>query len=137
VIEEGLREYLIGHVELASVVAGRVYPLVIPLSVSQDCIVYRKRSGGRVQLIDQAAGDARPTFTISACSQEYQRAVDLGQRIFRALEMFDGTWGTHEINCVRSIDSRDDFYEPDDGSGVFWYLRHEEFEIQFSEEIPA
>lgn len=131
-IEEGIVHKLKNTAGITAQVSTRIYPLVLPVSVTLPAITYQRIDTPREITHDQAAGGlAMPRFQFTAWGT-FAEAKAIVKALRTALNGFRGTFGasanTVRVYGVLADNERDD-YDPD--SGLYWttadyFLHHEE-----------
>ena len=108
-IGEALRAYLLSKTEIAGIVGGRIYPVILPQDVVLPAISY--------QLITQpvelnVTGEYRRSayFQIDCWAKNYLDAVSLCDKVESALNGYSGSMGS--VNAILAyISARRDMHD--------------------------
>ena len=110
IIEEALVSRLIAQVPL---VGGRVYPMLLPPSVTLPAITYQKISSVRAYTHDGFAHYAEPRFQVSAWATTYAGAKAIQTQVKTALEAYVGMMGGG-VDVQRCLVANEiDLYDPE------------------------
>lgn len=112
-VEEALHDYLSTHPGLSALIAGRIYPLVLPQKPTLPAITYQRISGLRVRSHQGPSGLASPRFQFDAWADSYASARTVADELRRALDGFRGMMGGApgvRVDAVH-LDTDRDLYE--------------------------
>lgn len=115
-IEEALVSLLRSNSTVASLVATRIYPVVIPQGAALPCIEYRQLSGQTEHSHDSNADLARPRYQFTAISASYSQAKTLANAIVAALNNYQGTVSSVQIDAILKQNQMDLFTRTEDQS---------------------
>lgn len=130
-----LRAYLLADATLASRVATRVYPVVLPQAARLPAI--------KIQLITDVSADhlrgtgmARPRFQVEAVSRDFDEVQEVADLVRARLDAFTGVWTdetasppvNYPIAVQRQTATWD--FEGDVNGGMYrhisdWFIQHQ------------
>lgn len=129
-IEASLVQHLQGDADVATLVATRVFPLVIPQGndkARQPCIVYQRIGSSRGQTFCATDRLVAGTFQLDCYGRKHTEALVLAAHVRDALVDFGGDMhGTH-VNKI-SLETELELLDPNPGlfrvsqTYVIWYL---------------
>jgi hypothetical protein len=132
VIEAGLIDYLSNHPLVTSIVAGRVYPQMVPQGTALPAITVQRISSQRPYEYDGPSGLVGARIQVSSNALTYQDAKTSDDYVRQSLAGYVGYLGQFKAQAVIQEDSRDDFSPPihADATGAhrimsdytIWYL---------------
>jgi len=114
----GLRAYLLGSPEIASMVGGeRVFPIRLPQGVKKNSIVFSRATGSGDHHLQGVSGLSRPRFQIDSWSQTESESTVLANYVKARLDGFRGhmEYGSNsprdfiDVLGVFYSDEREDF----------------------------
>ncbi|MGE5553298.1 MAG: tail completion protein gp17 [Betaproteobacteria bacterium] len=114
-IEAALRMHLVNHSGLAALVAGRIYPLLLPQSPTLPAVTYQKISSIEEYAQDGSSSLRRVRFQIDCWAGSYASAKAVAAQVKAALIRFCGLLGGAGGVQVGGVwlDDETDFYESD------------------------
>jgi hypothetical protein len=113
-IKAGLHGFLSSQPAVASRVARRIYPLVIPQNAQQPCLVYQRYSADRQPLFCHTANVVASRFQIDCYATTHDEAEAVAQSVRSALTDYTGPMGTERCQQVR-LESDQDLDDPEPG----------------------
>lgn len=135
--EAALVAQLKGDDAVDQLVAGRVYPLVIPQGKATPAIVYAIGSNERVRGLSGPSGVATATVHLDARSVAYGDCKAI-QECLRQYDGFRGSLGGICPVLFTLLDDQADAYEwPDDGSGQGTQHLMLTFKFKYRETLPV
>lgn len=112
-IESAIRQYLIAQPAVNNLIAGRLYPMVLPQPPTLPAATYQRVSRSAVRdLTGVAYWVSR--FQFSCWAERYADAKAVAQAIREALEDYVGTMGTFKILDSTTVNEID-LSQPDTG----------------------
>lgn len=127
-LEQSLRDYILADTAVAAIVGTRMYPLVIPQSGKQPCLVYAKQGRERQQLFCGEDGLKRTTVVIDCYAKIYDDAVGLANAVSAALRDFSGAMGATRVPRI-FLDAEIDLSDMEPGlyrQSQTWIVWHRE-----------
>lgn len=130
-----LRNFLLDDGPIASLVATRIYPVVVPQAARYPAI--------SIQLITDVSADhlrgtgmGRPRFQIEAISRVYDEALDLAGLIRARLDAFTGIWTDESVSppvnypVAVQRQTATELFEGDVNGGFYrhvsdWFIQHQ------------
>lgn len=112
-IEDGLKAALDADTDVNALVAGRIYPEVLPQDVILPAVVYEQQSSPYVQTLSQASNLAPLVYSITSWATTYLGASELADAIRKALDNYAGTWDGETV-CVQIVDENDQLNDSPD-----------------------
>lgn len=109
-IEEALKKVLTDNAGVAAILAGRVYPVILPQNVTYPALAYQKVTGAPDMALDGESGLTRNRFQIDAYGETYAAVRGLSKAVRTALNGKKFTVDAVRIGSVVMISERD-FYE--------------------------
>lgn len=111
---EALYTKLTGTAAIAALVVARVYPLMLPPTVTLPAISYTEVSGPRVTTHDEASGGlAHKRYQVDSWATTYSGAKALSKQVRVALNGFSGavSHGADSLTLQASLiaEERDDY----------------------------
>lgn len=131
-IRPALREFLLGDTNIASLVAARVFPVVMPQGTKLASVVYTRVSGAGDYHMQGRSGYVRPRIQVAGWAPKADEAVNLANAVKDRLDGFTGVMGSGlgqvRVQGVFQSDERemyDDFVQM---FGVLrdFFVHHEE-----------
>lgn len=110
-IEVGIVQHLLADPDVASLCGTRIYPLLLPETVSFPAATYQTISTVSDYTFDGASGFTQARIQIDVWATRYLDAKSLSEAIRSVLDAFDGTLpdGTKQVFIMR--DNSTDLYE--------------------------
>lgn len=132
-LEEAVYAILSEDGVIGSTVSTRIYPVLAPPGTRAPYVTYQRISSVRLHHLHGALGECTSRIQIDFYAKTYSQARDLGDRVRRALDGYQGTAAEVEIGSVR-LDSDRDFYE-DGVEPALWRVSADYF-FQYLETLP-
>lgn len=107
-IENGLHSHLTGDSAIAALVALRIFPVIAPQGTLRPYMTYQRITAKRVRSLGGPSGLANPRFQIDCWAEDYDGALDLGEKVRAAMDGFTGVMGTVTVGAVLLDSDRDD-----------------------------
>jgi hypothetical protein len=130
--DKALTYYLKQDSTLEGYIAGRIYPIALPESVSLPAIVYQQISTTAAQAHGTASELPRHRYQLTAWAGTFGGAVQVAARMKALLDGYRGTWGTtpYEMDIEHCLfaDQRD-FKDPETGL----FQRQQDYFVQYKE----
>lgn len=112
-IEAAIRQYLLANPNIMALIAGRLYPMVLPQPPTLPAVTYSRVSRSAVRdLTGVAYWISR--FQFSCWAKKYGDAKAVAQAVRQALEDYVGTMGQFRIIGSASVNEID-LSQPDTG----------------------
>ncbi|HEY3363956.1 MAG TPA: DUF3168 domain-containing protein [Symbiobacteriaceae bacterium] len=108
--EEALYTYLTGYPGLKSLVADRIYPLVMPEAGTLPAITFSQISGEHEYAHDGPAGLVHKRFQISCWAMTYLSAKSVSNQVKAALSGYVGLMGDLYIQAS-FVEDQPDLYD--------------------------
>jgi hypothetical protein len=111
-IESGVVSLIKADTDLATVVGGQIYPVIVPATASYPCLSYHTMSKPPEVALDRSAQETA-RIQIDCWGLSYGSVKALQQKIHTLLDGFQGICpdGTDISLCVRDVEA--DYWESD------------------------
>lgn len=130
-IEQGMFERLRDDTGVSPIIAGRVFPVLIPESQGQTlsqtpCVVFALLSEARTQTACEASSSVEGTYEIDSVSRSYFEAKAIAAAVRLCLNSFTGLMGGTTVDRVL-LETAQDLIEAEPGlyrvsqTYVFYY----------------
>lgn len=118
-IEQAVRALLTTHVAVAPLVAGRVFPVILPQAVTYPAITYQTITGASNYSMDGSSELANSRMQFDCYATSFDAVTLLKAAVMKCLSGFSGSVGTPpvEIQGAFRVNETDDFEQPLDGPG--------------------
>lgn len=118
-IEQGIFERLRDDAGLSPLVAGRVFPVLIPQSRAHDesatpCVVFLLIHEARTLTVCDASSSVEGTYQIDSISRSYFEAKEIAQAVRLCLNSFTGLMGGTPVDRVL-LETAQDLVEAEPG----------------------
>jgi hypothetical protein len=121
-----LRAHLLGDVQIAAMVAERVYPLRLPQKTVPPAIVLTRISGPRFGHLRGADGIARPRYQVDSWAVTHDVATLLGTLCRLRLNGYTGTWSDSDspetiirVTILMDPEGDHDLFDEDISGGLY------------------
>lgn len=105
-----LQEFLTDDATIAGLIGSRVYPDILPQSVTYPALTYSEVSGVRVRDFDGPTGRARLRISIHSWSETSLQRNQLADAVRTALDGYAGLMGTTSVGNI-ILDNELDIFE--------------------------
>ena len=110
-IEEALKTVLTNDAGVAALVAGRIYPVILPQKPTYPVLTYQKVGGAADLVLAGESGLSRNLFQIDAYGYTYAAAKALAKAVQTALNGKEFTISTVNIGSITMKSDRDLYEE--------------------------
>lgn len=107
--ESVLYEHLKNDDTIISLVADRIFPIVIPQNTKLPCITFQRTSGVPANTLSGHSGLERIDMEIDTWARNYAEAKDIAKAI-RAAMPTNGPWAAHLSQDMDLYDSDTSYY---------------------------
>lgn len=108
-LEQAVQARLAGYAGLASLVAARIYPLVLPQKPTYPTVTYQRITSARASAMGSDPGVASVTIQVDAWGSTYANARAVAAQVRAALQRWRGT----QAISGGSVEVLDSFIESD------------------------
>lgn len=108
-IEEALRAILIGNAGVSALVAGRVYPVVMPQGAALPAVAYQRISANRQHNLAGPGGLTRVRFQLTNIASTYSSMKALANAVRVAVDGYRGTVSGVFVQAALSEGEREQF----------------------------
>lgn len=115
--EKVIRDRLNSHAGVNALVAGRIYPLLLPQEPTYPAITYRRVASSRIQSVHSDPGMARVQIQVTCWALSYDSVRSVTEQVRLALERYGTAVTGTTLSGLTVYDiymgSEADSYEPE------------------------